>query len=111
MSARVISNSLETSEASLIICFSVNGLVSPSRRGRAGRGRRGPLPSFRRECGRYRGSPSGTSEPFVDGRPGTGPLGLTDARDASDPPLLDSPPVQVQVTGEPLEAIDAHLHV
>ena len=30
MSARVISSSFETSEASLIICFSVKGLVSPS---------------------------------------------------------------------------------
>ena len=30
MSARVISSSFETSLASLIICFSVNGLVRPS---------------------------------------------------------------------------------
>ncbi len=30
MSARLISSSFETSLASLIICFSVNGLVSPS---------------------------------------------------------------------------------
>src|SRR3954451_9486069 len=84
---------------------------SPWRRGPARRGRRGPLPSCRRECGRYRGSPSGTSEPFVDGRPAGGPLRLTVARDASDPPPLDSPPVQVQLTGEPLEAIAADLHV